>query len=71
MKRGRPFLVDRRSAGVSIGCGQLANWSTPTLALPLLHAFTANFISRMSVPCWRFRLVNVTVSGAEAADHMN
>lgn len=65
MKTGRPFLVERRSAGVSIGCGQLANWSTPTLALPLPHAVTANFISWRSVPCWIFRLVNIDVSGAE------
>ena len=30
MKRGKLFPVERRSVGVSISCGQLGNWSTPT-----------------------------------------
>lgn len=45
MKRGRPFRVERRRAGVSIGFGQLPSWSTPARALPLLQAFTANFMA--------------------------
>lgn len=44
MKRGRPFRVERRRAGVSIGLGQLPRWSIPARALPLLHAFTVNFM---------------------------
>lgn len=42
---GRPFRVERRREGVSIGVGQLPKWRTPVRALPPLHAFTANFIS--------------------------
>ena len=49
MKKGSPLRVERRRQGVSIGCGKLPNWTTPALALPLLHAFTANFMLSLSL----------------------
>ena len=49
MKKGSPLRVERRRQGVSIGCGKLPNWTTPALALPLLHAFTANFMLSLCV----------------------
>ena len=49
MKKGSPLRVERRRQGVSIGCGKLPNWTTPALALPLLHAFTTNFMLSLSL----------------------
>lgn len=44
MKTGRPFRVNKRREGVSIEVEQLPKWRTPARALPLLQAFTTNFI---------------------------
>lgn len=49
MKTGSPLRVESRREGVSIGLGQLPRWSTPARALPLLHAFTANFMLCLSL----------------------
>ncbi len=49
MKEGSPFRVERRRQGVSIGLAKFPSWTTPALAFPLLHAFTANFMFYLSL----------------------
>jgi hypothetical protein len=49
MKEGSPLRVERRRQGVSIGLAKFPSWTTPALAFPLLHAFTANFMFYLSL----------------------